>query len=339
MAFYFKGFGKILPLLLFLGCLMIPSAEISAQQEKVSLSERRITTGKALQEMREQTRYRFAVNRSRFNLEREVILARNEATVEEILHQLLWQTDHTYTVSGRQILITYQEPAPVVEEPVVEEPEVRPEIYGVGTPRFIGKKQEPVVVNPIENRISPPEEKAPGLMLALKTNLLYWAGVMPDFHYYTITPNIEAEVFFADRWSISGSWVYAKWDARKDDFWGISSWTLEPRYWIKGNGSFQGVYLGIYGSIGDFDVQNDRIREYGNTGDFYSAGISAGVLFPLSDSWAVELGLRGGYRHSKIEAYYHEAPDDFYQSSRNENSWEITGLNVSFSYRFGKSRK
>ena len=51
-----------------------------------------------------------------------------------------------------------------------------------------------------------------GISVAVKTNLYSLTGFTPDFEYATVMPNLEAELFFSDRWSISvsGAVEYAK---------------------------------------------------------------------------------------------------------------------------------
>lgn len=39
--------------------------------------------------------------------------------------------------------------------------------------------------------------------LAIKTNLIYWAGINSDFHRRDLTPNLEIEYYFSKRWSLN----------------------------------------------------------------------------------------------------------------------------------------
>lgn len=176
-------------------------------------------------------------------------------------------------------------------------------------------------------------------LLAVKTNLLYWATVMPDFKSYTFVPNLEIEWFFKDRWSLSGTGNFAKWSYGNGNFFGISSWSIEPRWWFKGDGRFRWFYLGAYGQVGDYDVQNDRVSLDGNTGKLWGAGLSLGAVIPFSDRFGLELGIRGGYRHAKVNGYVHEAPDYFREFTERDNHWGVTGIKASLYYRFGKGNK
>lgn len=172
--------------------------------------------------------------------------------------------------------------------------------------------------------------------IAVKTNLVYWATALPDFNSYTFVPNLEAEYFFCDRWSVAGLGNYAKWGYGDGKFFGISFWSLEPRWWIWGDGRFNWIYIGIYGQMGDYDVQNGDGGQFGFTGPFWSAGLSFGVTVPFSDRFGVEVGLRAGYRQSEVNGYSYEAPEYFRDYTETDRHWGLTGLKVSFYYRFGK---
>ena len=190
---------------------------------------------------------------------------------------------------------------------------------------------------PAPEAVLPAAEFRP--LLAVKTNLLYWATLMPDFHSYTFVPNLELEWFFCDRWSLAGTGNYAKWGYGGGDFFGISSWSLEPRFWFSGNGKFRWFYLGVYGQAGDYDAQNDRLDRDGATGKLWSTGLSFGATIPFTDRLGLEIGLRGGYRHSSVRAYSWEAPDYFLDYEASDNHWGVTGIKASLYFRFGRGSK
>lgn len=175
-------------------------------------------------------------------------------------------------------------------------------------------------------------------LIAVKTNLLYWATLMPDFKGYTFVPNLEIEWFFKECWSLSATGNYAKWGYGDDKYFGISSWSIEPRWWLKGDGSFRWFYLGAYGQIGDYDVQNNRVELDGNTGKLWGAGLSVGVAIPFSNRFGLELGIRGGYRHNKVNGYVHEASDYFREFKNTDNHWGVTGIKASLYYRLGSKK-
>lgn len=169
--------------------------------------------------------------------------------------------------------------------------------------------------------------------IAVKTNLLYWSGVMPDFRYYSFLPNLEVEWFIKNGWSIAFSGAYSKWGAGKDKFFGVSSWSLEGRYWFW---EYRNVdfYGGLYLQAGDFDNQNLHIKEFGNTGTFWGTGLSAGVYIPIKKQWGAEVGFRTGFEHRRTDVYNRESRHYFRDYTGTQNRWRITGIDVSVSYRF-----
>lgn len=181
-------------------------------------------------------------------------------------------------------------------------------------------------------------------LLSVKTNLYTWAGMTPDFDYTAFTPNLSVECFFARRWSAVASAAYADWDYDGGKcHWGISGYSLEPRFWVKGDGRYRWCYVGVYGQSGDFDnrsTDSGRMAEgtANCTGTYWEGGLSAGCYFLLNAHWGVEVGLRGGYRTSDVNAYDVEMPYHYFDRNFRENHFGVTGVNISISYRFG-SRK
>ena len=185
------------------------------------------------------------------------------------------------------------------------------------------KKQAQRAAREQRNRLTP--------LLAVKTNLYAWAGMTPDFDYTAFTPNLSAELFFARRWSAVASAAYANWDYDGDrGHWGISAYSIEPRFWVNGDGRYRWCYVGVYGQLGDFDnrsADSGRIAEStGNcTGTYWEGGLSAGCYFLLNTHWGIEVGLRGGYRSSDVNAYEVEAPYHYFDRNFRENSFWSDG--------------
>ena len=221
------------------------------------------------------------------------------------------------------------QPQQPVGESVAEQPAAEPE-----------QPRQAVVAQPDPAPVSPVREKREFRpLLAVKTNLLYWAGVMPDFKRYTFVPNLEIEYFFKERWSLSATGNYMKRSYGSDDFFSVSAWSVEPRWWFRGDGRFRWFYLGAYGQGGDYDVQNSRTALDGTTGKLWGAGLSAGAAIPFSDRLGLEVGIRGGYRHAGMKEYVHEAPDYFLERKGTDNHWGVTGIKASLYYRFGKGNR
>lgn len=215
---------------------------------------------------------------------------------------------------------------------------------GEDSQQSLGTVYSEVEMIPIDMRkefdISVAESKREFLpLLAVKTNLLYWIGIMPDFRRYTFVPNLEIEWFAGKGWSLAGAGNYAKWKYGSHNFFGISSWNLEPRKWFCIDGKYQGVYLGIYAQVGDYDYQHERLERDGITGKLWGTGLSIGIVLPFSDRWGVEIGIRGGYRCSTVRNYSHEHSNYYFDYEFKEHHWEVTGIKTSLYFRLGKSSK
>lgn len=136
-------------------------------------------------------------------------------------------------------------------------------------------------VSPVEDIFRP--------ILAFKTNLLPWIGLNSLFQMKNTMSNLAAEYYFLDRWSVEANAMYAKWPTYSGDkFWGVCSYGVEPRFWIRRDGTFRGLYVGVFANAGEFDDQQDRNTGPDNrTGSFIAAGLSVGWLQPITDHLAV----------------------------------------------------
>lgn len=167
---------------------------------------------------------------------------------------------------------------------------------------------------------------------AIGTNLLEWAGFRPDFSHTTVIPNIYIEYYFLKRWSAKAAFSYCDWsysDGKR--YQGLSSYSVEPRFWWKNDGTFRGLFLGVYGQAGDYN-QKCPLENY--TGKYYSGGVSAGYLFPLYKGLAVEVSLRAGYRHATVKKYQAGEECSDLCRSYSKNEFTITGSFLNLLYRF-----
>lgn len=175
-------------------------------------------------------------------------------------------------------------------------------------------------------------------VFALKTNLLLFGGILPDFKYYDITPNLEAELYFSKRWSLALDGAFSAWSLGDNDInkrWGYMSVGLEPRVWFSGNGRFVGLYAGLYGAYTQFNVMRDGAD--GHVGDRFGGGISLGVVAPLSNRIYLELGVRGGYHSTAHDNYYHQSQNFYYRSSDSKSGFALQTIRLSLMYRFGST--
>ena len=187
--------------------------------------------------------------------------------------------------------------------------------------------------------------------LSVKTNLLPWCTLVPsillgngpvEFNRGSFMPNLELEYCFGRRWSVDASFLYSyfTYGSDQDNLWGVSSLTLEPRFWLRGDGRFRWLWVGAFGQYGDFDVRGEKISAtglYGRTGKFASGGLSVGCMIPLGAGFCVEAALQGGYRSVfGGEKYrYDKADDKNYQESLFTATGMMVGFRLSIVYRMG----
>lgn len=179
--------------------------------------------------------------------------------------------------------------------------------------------------------------------LALKTDLVTWAGITPEFEYkQTLIPNLAGEFFFLDRWSVmaSATYTYTGLSFGRSQFLGVTAYSLEPRFWISTEkGEYNGFYVGPYGKYGEFDDCDSRVktdRTSNTTGTFWQAGLSGGYHWQFLPRWGLEAGVRGGYQKADYENYAIVPPNYFLNRKGSDCGFKFTGLNISVTYRFSK---
>ena len=135
-------------------------------------------------------------------------------------------------------------------------------------------------------------------LLALKTNLLFDAALMP---------NVEIEVPVGKRWSVNGEYAFPWWQFDRGKYcMQVLMGGLEGRYWLGSRKSREdrevltGHFLGLYAGGGKYDLQ---WGEKGYQGEFFiAAGVSYGwatrIARHLHLEFNIDIGLlRTDYRH------------------------------------------
>lgn len=161
--------------------------------------------------------------------------------------------------------------------------------------------------------------------IALKTNLLGYGALMP---------NIEAEWKFADRWSAAfeaqGAW-YSKEPEHK--VYRLATWIPEARYWVVDRSRWNGVYVGIFGGAGIYDLCNSK---KGHRGEGVMGGISAGYMFPISKHLSFDAGIGVGYAWIHDKEYFPLDGHYLYQYTKNINYFGPLRLKFSLVWRIPK---
>lgn len=130
-------------------------------------------------------------------------------------------------------------------------------------------------------------------IFGFKTNLVQWAVAIP---------NLGVEFYMGKLVSLelSGSYTWLSNLLGQDKAYYMWSASAELRFWPKADGKFNGLFIGLYGTAGQYDFKFGNV---GNQGDFYSGGLSVGYVLPVGKSFAVEFALAGGYLTYSDQAY------------------------------------
>lgn len=183
-------------------------------------------------------------------------------------------------------------------EPAPEKNKKTESLGNLGNPENLESLEKPEQLgnpeNPAPAAETLPASHTPWHRLAIKTNLLYDAILMPS---------LEVEYRFNDRWTVNAEGDVAWWhNDPKHKYYQVMILSGEGRYWFKhyNNRPWHGFYVGAFGGGGKYDLENGN-RGYKGTG--YMAGISAGFMFPVSRNISFEAGLGVGYLTTKYEEY------------------------------------
>ena len=159
------------------------------------------------------------------------------------------------------------------------------------------------------------ELKSP-LYLALKTNLIYDALLLP---------NLTAEIYLGRKWSLAveGNWSWWNFDKPIQNWWyhRIQAAGAELRYWVKSPYPLQGHAVGLYSMIGNYDVrffaENEDSKGYLSY-QSWSAGLSYAYSMPIAHKFNLEFGLAFGYMGGR---YYQ------YDYCMRHEQWEQNAIN------------
>ena len=121
---------------------------------------------------------------------------------------------------------------------------------------------------------------APLHRLALKTNLLYDALLMPS---------LEAEYRISRQWSVNLEGDMAWWkNNSRHKYYQLATVSPEGRYWFKTQKPWHGHYVGLFGGFSWYDLENGK---RGYKGEAVTAGISYGYMFPIGRNLSLEAGV------------------------------------------------
>lgn len=193
---------------------------------------------------------------------------------------------------------------------------------------------------PLHSFTDPQKERKRTFCVALKSNLLYDACLIP---------NIGAELHLGKQWTLSANWQYSWWkNDRKHLYWRIYGGDMGIRKYFGKAAStrlFTGHHIGIYGQILTYDVEWGKRGMIGGIPGgtiwdkaHYGGGIEYGYSKPVGKRFNLDFSLGAGYLGG---IYYEYLPmDDHYvwQATKKRNWLGPTKAEITLVWLVGNSK-
>ncbi len=149
-------------------------------------------------------------------------------------------------------------------------------------------------------------DKARGLFMAVKTNMLYDTGLVP---------NLAAEFYVGKNLSVFGEWMYAWWDSyNRHRYWRIYGGDIGLRWWFGAKAHekpLTGHHLGIFAGVLTFDFE---LGDYGYMGGkpggtlwdrcMVNSGIEYGYSLPVGSRLNIDFSIALGYMGGNYIKYF-----------------------------------
>lgn len=149
-------------------------------------------------------------------------------------------------------------------------------------------------------------EKDHKFFMALKTNMLYDAALVP---------NLAAEFYIGKNLSIYGEWMYAWWDSyNRHRYWRIYGGDAGLRWWFGKKAKekpLTGHHLGVFAGALTFDFE---LGDYGYMGGkpggtlwdrcLVNSGIEYGYSLPVGSRLNIDFSVSLGYMGGKYIKYF-----------------------------------
>ena len=164
--------------------------------------------------------------------------------------------------------------------------------------------------------------------LAVKTNLLYYAALMP---------NIEVEYLVNDNWSVSLEGNVAWWGKYSNNkSYRLAIISPEVRRWIRPRAPWHGLYVGAFAGGGWYDFQNGG---NGYRGEGGMGGLSVGYMWPLGRHLSLEAEFGAGYLYTRYKEYMPVGGHHVYQRTKDLNYFGPLKVKFSLVWRFWDMNK
>lgn len=159
--------------------------------------------------------------------------------------------------------------------------------------------------------------------LALKTNMLYYAALMP---------NLELEWLIARQWSVAVEGNLAWWGSyKRDRSYRVAMFDGELRRWIKPRKPWHGLYVGILAGGGYYDIDKDSPGHYGWG---MMGGLTCGYMWPIGHHFSLEAEIGAGYARLRSKEYEPVDGHHVYLRTKDINYFGPVKLKLSIAWRF-----
>lgn len=239
--------------------------------------------------------------------------ALNGGKVWQQMHKLFFERMR----NACAVFVTYKKELPVVQQPIITELEPITQEY---------EPKEPIVTEFVTEE---PKEKSPFYM-GIKTNLLY---------NILAIPNLGAEFYLGNNFSVATNWHYAWWKNDKEyDYWRTYGGDLAVRYWLGKKAHekpLTGHHIGLYGQMITYDFQ---LGGKGVLADRWSwaTGLEYGYSLPVAKRLNLDFTIGLGYHWGEFKEYLPIDEHYVWQATKNRNYWGPTKAEISLVWLIGR---
>ncbi len=157
---------------------------------------------------------------------------------------------------------------------------------------------------------------------AIKTNLLYYAALLP---------NLEVEWRINSKWSVALEGDIAWWGSySKERSYRLMIAQPEVRRWIRPRAPWHGFYVGAFAGGGLYDFEKPGRGYYG---EGVMGGLSVGYMWPLNRNLSFEAAVGGGYLFTRYKEYIQIEGHHVYQRTKDLNYFGPLKVKLSLVWR------
>ena len=158
--------------------------------------------------------------------------------------------------------------------------------------------------------------------LAIKTNMLYYALLLP---------NLEVEYHISPNWSVALEGDLAWWGKySQEKSYRLAIVSPEVKRWIHPRAPWHGMYIGAFVGAGLYDLEN---KSKGYYGEGIMGGFSFGFMWPVSRCISLEAAIGAGYLYSRYKEYRPMDGHHVYQRTKDLNYFGPLKIKLSLVWR------